>query len=140
MKKTKSIEKDCLKFRLSVLLFAKVETYFQLDDPAGCEAGLTAHWSDIANALYPVYMEGNSVCGQLSVCYVRDITCDECVNGVGQIGGIISDPATVESVLAFLKVFQMNLVDPFTDTMSQADFCAGTDDEATCSAVTNFNP
>ena len=112
----------------------------QLEDPAGCEAGLTAHWADIATAMYPVYMEGNSVCGQLSVCYVRDITCEECVDGVGQIGGIISDPATVESVIAFLKVFTMKLVDSFIDMPSQADFCAGTEDEATCAAVTNFHP
>ena len=88
--------------------------------------------------MYPVYLEGNSVCGQLSVCYVRDNTCDECVDGVGQIGGIISDPATVESVIAFLKVLQMEGFYSFTDMIFQADLCAGTDDETTCSAVTNF--
>ena len=76
----------------------------QLDDLAGCEAGITAHRADIANAMYPVYMEDNSVCGQLSICYVREWTYEECVNGVGQIAGIISNPATVESVVAFLKI------------------------------------
>ena len=54
--------------------------------------------------MYPVFLEGNSVCGQLGVCGVREWTCEECVDGVGQIAGIISDPATVESVVAFLKV------------------------------------
>ena len=78
--------------------------FLQLDDPAGCEAGLNAHWADIANAMYPVFLEGTSVCGQLSVCYVREWTCEECVDGVGQIAGIISDSATVEAVIAFLKV------------------------------------
>ena len=54
--------------------------------------------------MYPVFLEGNSVCGQLGVCGVREWTCEECVDGVGQIAGIISDPSTVESVVAFLKV------------------------------------
>ena len=110
--------------------------YFQLDDPAGCEAGLNAHWANIANAMYPVFLEGTSVCGQLSVCYVREWTCEECVDGVGQIAGIISDPATVESVVAFLKVGYVMSLDSLTDFIFQgADFCGTTGDEATCGAV-----
>ena len=75
---------------------------FQLDDPAGCKAGVSAHWADIANAMYPVFLEGNSICSQLSVCHVREWTCDECVSVVGHLSLIISSSA--ESVVAFLKV------------------------------------
>ena len=86
--------------------------------------------------MYPVFLEGNSVCGQLGVCYIREWTCEECVNGVGQIAGIISDPATVESVIAFLKVGHTIFLDSLIDFISQgADFCGTTGDEATCGAV-----
>ena len=31
-------------------------------------AGVEAHWGDIGAAMYPVFLEANSVCGQLGVC------------------------------------------------------------------------
>ena len=63
-------------------------------------------------------------------------TCEECVNGVSQIAGIISDPATVDSVIAFLKVGHIMSLVSLTALISQgADFCGTTGDEATCGAV-----
>ena len=52
-----------------------------MEDPAGCEAVITMSWGEIATAMYPVFMEG-----------------------LGQIGGIISDPATIADVVTFLQV------------------------------------
>merc|ERR1740128_1298249 len=37
-------------------------------DPAGCAKGVEAHWGDIGAAMYPVFLEASSVCGQLGAC------------------------------------------------------------------------
>ena len=31
-------------------------------------AGVEAHWGDIGAAMYPVFLEASSVCGQLGAC------------------------------------------------------------------------
>merc|ERR1712226_1001034 len=42
------------------------------EDPAACEAGIGMAWPEIARAMYPVYLEGASVCGQIMGCQLRD--------------------------------------------------------------------
>ena len=53
--------------------------------------------------MYPVFLEGTSVCGQIMGCQLRDWTCDECTGGLAAIGGIIADPATIADVVTFLQ-------------------------------------
>ena len=60
-------------------------------------------WPEIARAMYPVYLEGASVCGQIMGCQLRDWTCDECTGGLAAIGAIIADPATIADVTTFLQ-------------------------------------
>merc|ERR1712226_1306436 len=64
------------------------------EDPAACEAGIGAAWPEIARAMYPVYLEGASVCGQIMGCQLRDWTCDECTGGLAAIGGQHADQAS----------------------------------------------
>merc|ERR1711976_612155 len=51
-------------------------------DPAGCETGIRDNWGAIGLAMYPVFLEANSVCAQLGACKVKTLvaepTCDEC--------------------------------------------------------------
>merc|ERR1712137_1151067 len=73
-----------------------------------CMKGVEAHWGDIGAAMYPVFLEANSVCGQLGVCkkvneLVGEATCEECVGGIAGISAIISAEATVADVITFLK-------------------------------------
>ena len=113
-----------------------------MEDPAGCEAGITTSWSEIATAMYPVFLEGNSVCGTLGLCTAREWTCDECVGGLGQIGGIISDPTTIADVVAFLQVrfgfrpvvfILIIVVHP--SCVQGPDFCGNHADQASCPEV-----
>jgi hypothetical protein len=83
----------------------------QTDDPARCESLMTEFWPKIGLAMYPVFIEGESLCGAggLGVCtkrrnLVREWTCEECVKGVNDIGGIITTEETIAAVIAFLKV------------------------------------
>jgi hypothetical protein len=85
----------------------------ETDDPARCEALMTEFWPVIGTTMYPVFIEGQSLCGALGVCFVhhrksnkmvREWTCDECVKGINDIGGIITTEETITAVMDFLKV------------------------------------
>merc|ERR1711929_48166 len=51
-------------------------------DPADCEAQSRAWWPQIAGAMFPVFLEANSICGQLGACGIKSVlgepTCEEC--------------------------------------------------------------
>jgi len=79
-----------------------------LEDPAGCMKGVEAHWGDIAAAMYPVFLEANSVCKQLGACkkvneLVGEATCEDCLGGIAGLIFFISSDATVADVITFLK-------------------------------------
>merc|ERR1712071_718517 len=62
----------------------------------------------IGAAMYPVFLEASSVCGQLGACkkvneLVGEATCEECVGGIAAISALISSEATVADVITFLK-------------------------------------
>merc|ERR1719154_894894 len=59
------------------------------EDPAACETGIGAAWPDIARAMYPVFLEGTAVCGQIMGCQLREWTCDECTGGLAAIGDVV---------------------------------------------------
>merc|ERR1712071_150360 len=63
---------------------------------------------DIGAAMYPVFLEASSVCGQLGACkkvneLVGEATCEECVGGIAAISALTSSEATVADVITFLK-------------------------------------
>jgi hypothetical protein len=83
----------------------------ETDDPARCESLMTDFWPVIGKTMYPVFIEGESLCGAggLGVCtkrrnVVREWTCEECVKGVNDIGGLITTEETIAAVIAFLNV------------------------------------
>ena len=65
----------------------------------------------LALAMYPVFLEANSVCGQVGQCkqnsYVKTMTptCDECTGGVAAVAAIIGEEGTIVEIMDFLKVF-----------------------------------
>jgi hypothetical protein len=80
----------------------------ETDDPARCESLMTEFWPVIGTTMYPVFIEGTSLCGALGVCMKRNAlkewTCEECVKGINDIGGIITTEETITAVMDFLKV------------------------------------
>jgi len=77
-------------------------------DPAGCMKGVEAHWGDIGAAMYPVFLEANSICESLGVCkavneLVGKGTCEDCLGGIAAISALISAEETVADVMTFLK-------------------------------------
>lgn len=64
--------------------------------------------------MYPVFLEGNAVCGDMGVCKVKSLvaepTCDDCTGGLASIAGMISSEETVGMVIDFLKVTHFNNV------------------------------
>ena len=77
----------------------------QADDPALCEAVLSVHWAVIALAMYPTFIEPNSVCGSLGACQaMREWTCEDCQNGIAALGDIIVE--AIPDIIEFLKVSQ----------------------------------
>ena len=73
-------------------------------DPAHCAEELPIAWPEIATAMYPVFLEANSVCGQLGACAKnKEWTCEECTGGIEAIATIINDPATIADIITFLQ-------------------------------------
>ena len=62
--------------------------------------------------MYPVFLEANSVCGQVGACKknsyqkVMSPTCDECTGGVAAVANIIGMESTIAEIMDFLKVIQ----------------------------------
>ncbi len=60
--------------------------------------------------MYPVFLEANSVCGQVGACKkstyqkVMDATCEDCTGGVEAVSAIIGAEATIADIITFLKV------------------------------------
>merc|ERR1711915_279176 len=77
------------------------------EDPAGCEAGIRAWWEGIAMAMYPVFLEPNSVCGELGACMIKNLvgepTCDECTGSVAAVAALIGSEEKIAEVIAFLN-------------------------------------
>merc|ERR1739849_25133 len=71
-------------------------------DPAGCEAGIPAAWPEIAMAMYPVFLEPETVCSANddSPC-AREITCELCLDGIGRLEAYLT--AQEEDIIAFLQ-------------------------------------
>merc|ERR1712193_138283 len=71
-------------------------------DPAGCEAGIPAAWPEIAMAMYPVFLEPETVCSanEDSPC-AREITCELCLDGMSRLAEYLT--AEVEDIIAFLQ-------------------------------------
>jgi hypothetical protein len=73
---------------------------------------MTEFWPVIGTTMYPVFIEGQSLCGALGICFVqhkkaalvKEWTCEECTQGINDIGGIITTEETIGAVMAFLKV------------------------------------
>ena len=96
-----------------------------LPEPVGCEKALKLYWSDIAMAMYPEFLNGAKVCGDLGLCsMLREWTCEECTGGLEVVAGVFKDPATIDAVVAFLN--------------GEA-YCGKTADAATCSKVCNYS-
>merc|ERR1719234_1535288 len=55
----------------------------QAENPEDCVTRLTAAWPEIAGLIYPRYLDGNTVCGALGSCSLREWT-----NGLVQIASI----------------------------------------------------
>merc|ERR1712080_78336 len=76
-------------------------------DPEGCEEAWKTWWGEIANVMFPVFMESTKVCTELGICKilrdVRDWTCEDCTNGINRIAEVIKDPATIADIVAFLQ-------------------------------------
>lgn len=79
------------------------------EDVAECEAAIPMYWPGIALAMYPVFLEANSVCGQVGACKknsyqkVMSPTCDECTGGVAAVANIIGMESTIAEIMDFLK-------------------------------------
>merc|ERR1719347_805889 len=71
-------------------------------DPAGCEAGIPAAWPEIAMAMYPVFLEPETVCSANddSPC-AREITCELCLDGIGRLEAYLT--AQEVDIIAFLQ-------------------------------------
>ena len=80
----------------------------ETDDPGRCEDLMYEFWPVIGTTMYPVFIEGESLCGALGVCFKRSLvkewTCEECIKGINDIGAIITAEETIVAVIAFLKV------------------------------------
>merc|ERR1719452_76516 len=90
----------------SVLAIALICAVPAIKADANCEDCLTF---GIALAMYPVFLEPNSVCGQIGLCkknsYKKTMvpTCEDCPMGVGAISNIIGQEATIMEIMDFLK-------------------------------------
>jgi len=79
------------------------------EDPVSCDEGIRYFWSKFALAMYPVFLEANSVCGQVGACKknsyrkTMEATCEDCTAGIGAISGIISNEAKIAEIITFLK-------------------------------------
>lgn len=62
--------------------------------------------------MYPVFLESNSICGQLGVCKVKSIlrepTCEECTGAITTVSGVIESPEKIAEIVAFLQVCCVN--------------------------------
>merc|ERR1712198_14924 len=94
----------------------------QAEDAAGCEAGFWAWWAKIAAAMYPEFLEANSICGQLGACGIKTLlgepTCDECTASLGAVADIIGSEGKIAEIVEFLKG------DAFCVGSPDADTCA----------------
>ena len=81
----------------------------ETDDPARCEALMTEFWPVIGTTMYPVFIEGESLCGAIGVCFankkrslVREWTCEDCTAGISGTVNILA--GAIPDVITFLKV------------------------------------
>ena len=78
-----------------------------LDDPAGCETGVRTWWEGIGLAMYPVFLEANSVCELLGACGQKSVvkapTCDECTGSIAAVAGVIESADKIAEIIEFLK-------------------------------------
>merc|ERR1711951_202563 len=62
-------------------------------DVAECEDGFRTWWTPIAGAMFPVFLEANSICGQLGACGIKSVlgepTCEECTGATDALAEII---------------------------------------------------
>ena len=62
----------------------------------------------LALAMYPVFLEANSVCGLLGACGQKSVvkapTCDECAGSITTVAGVIESEAKIAEIIEFLKV------------------------------------
>merc|ERR1719228_2503447 len=101
---------DCLTFGTAVQTELLVAILCpQAADPAECDAAIRGYWSGIATAMYPVFLEANSVCSQLGVCkknlktLMTGPTCDECTGSIAQVATVIESEAQIAEIIAFLE-------------------------------------
>jgi hypothetical protein len=81
------------------------------EDPALCEAVIGVHWAVIGPAMYPTFLEANSVCSTLGACsaarnVVREWTCEDCTGGISGIADVVV--ASIPEIIEFLKVTYFN--------------------------------
>merc|ERR1711971_1462099 len=75
----------------------------QAENPEDCVTRLTAAWPEIAGLIYPRYLDGNTVCGALGSCTLREWTCEECTDGLVQIATIFNEQTYIDDIIAFLQ-------------------------------------
>merc|ERR1711936_307216 len=75
----------------------------QSENPEDCLTRLTAAWPEIARLIYPRYLDGNTVCGALGSCKLREWTCEECTDGLVQIATIFVQQTYIDDIIAFLQ-------------------------------------
>merc|ERR1712001_557915 len=75
----------------------------QAENPEDCVTRLTAAWPEIAGLIYPRYLDGNTVCGALGSCTLREWTCEECTDGLVQIATIFNVQTYIDDIIAFLQ-------------------------------------
>merc|ERR1712198_41955 len=75
-----------------------------------------------AAAMYPEFLEANSICGQLGACGIKTLlgepTCDECTASLGAVADIIGSEGKIAEIVEFLKG------DAFCVGSPDADTCA----------------
>merc|ERR1711970_173769 len=84
------------------------------DDAAKCDEYVRGYWKEIANAVYPKFLDPTDVCTQLGT-----PTCDECMGSIARVAEVISSAEQIGEVVSFL----------------QSEWCPGTDDAAECTGA-----
>merc|ERR1711874_211157 len=68
-----------------------------------CPQGIAQVWGEIANVMYPVFLEATKVCTILEVCKLRDWSCEECQGGIAKIAEVIKSPEQIAEIVTFLQ-------------------------------------
>ena len=89
--------------------FIKALVCPQLEDPAGCEAGVDMWYGDMASCIYNHFVIEADVCSRLGLCKKasiftpRDWTCEECQDVLTRTAAYMSDPATIAEGVEYLQ-------------------------------------